>query len=644
MADSYRHWKLETDRDNLVWLSFDKADASANVLSADVVSELDRIFDELLAKQPRGLVIRSAKDSGFIAGADVEEFTKIKDADDAIRMVRRGWDLYNKLAALPFPTLALVNGFCMGGGVELAIACRYRVAVDQPGTRFALPEVMLGILPAWGGVMRLPRLVGPSAALDMMLTGRSIDARRAKRMGLVDAAVPPRIQENAARMMLLESPRPRSLPLMQRLMNSSPMRPLVAWLARRQVALRASPDHYPAPYAILDLWQKYDGDPFAPRPEDPASVSGLVEGDTARNLIRIYFLQERMKSLGKASDFSAKHVHVIGAGVMGGDIAAWCAMRGLTVTLQDQNAERLAPAMKRAAVLFKRRLREKSRIRDASDRLIPDVAGDGARQADVIIEAIFENLQAKRDLFAKLEAAAKPDAILATNTSSLKLSDIGANFRNPSRLVGIHFFNPVPQMQLVEVVKGANTDPEFAKKAAAFVRQIDKLPLPVKDSPGFLVNRVLGPYLYQALRMVDEGVLPETLDAAATAFGMPMGPIELADTVGLDICLAVGKQLAGERAEPPKKLAELVAAGNLGRKTGRGFYIWKNGKARKRRSDGAASDLTEKLIAPYLKEAQAVVAEGIVADADLADAGLIFGTGFAPFRGGPLHYLQRKRD
>jgi 3-hydroxyacyl-CoA dehydrogenase/enoyl-CoA hydratase/3-hydroxybutyryl-CoA epimerase len=443
-------------------------------------------------------------------------------------------------------------------------------------------------------------------------------------------------------MMLLESPRPRSLPLMQRLMNSSPMRPLIAWLARRQVALRASPDHYPAPYAILDLWQKYDGDPFAPRPEDPASVSGLVEGDTARNLIRIYFLQERMKSLGKDSDFKAKHVHVIGAGVMGGDIAAWCAMRGLTVTLQDQNAERLAPAMKRAAELFKRRLREKSRIRDASDRLIPDVAGDGARQADVIIEAIFENLQAKRDLFAKLEAAAKPDAILATNTSSLKLSDIGANFRNPSRLVGIHFFNPVPQMQLVEIVKGANTDPEFAKKAAAFVRQIDKLPLPVKDSPGFLVNRVLGPYLYQALRMVDEGVAPETLDAAATAFGMPMGPIELADTVGLDICLAVGKQLAGARAEPPKRLAELVAGGNLGRKTGRGFYVWKNGKARKRGSGGAASDLTEKLIAPYLKEAQAVVAEGIVADADLADAGLIFGTGFAPFRGGPLHYLQNK--
>src|SRR5437867_1362607 len=476
MAENYQHWKIETDRDNIVWLSFDKKGASANVLSADAMAELDRIFDELRAKNPRGLIIRSAKDSGFIAGADVEEFTRIKDADEAMRLVKRGWDLYNKLAALPFPTLALVNGFCMGGGVELALACRYRVAVDQPGTRFALPEVMLGILPGWGGVKRLPRLVGPTAALDMLLTGRAVDARRAKRLGLVDEAVPPRIQENAARMMVLEAPRPRRLPLFQRFMSSALMRPLVAAMARKQVAARASPDHYPAPYAILALWQRYDGDPFAPRPEDPASVIGLLEGDTARNLIRIFFLQERLKSLGKDSDFKAQHVHVVGAGVMGGDIAAWCAMRGLRVTLQDQSPERLAPAMKRAAELFRRRLRDKPRVRDAFDQLIPDIAGDGARQADVIIEAIFENLQAKRDLFARLEAAANPGAILASNTSSLKLADIGASFRNPSRLVGIYFFNPVPQMQLVEVVRGAGTDAEIAKKPAAFVRPIDNLP------------------------------------------------------------------------------------------------------------------------------------------------------------------------
>ena len=637
---TYRHWHLETDRDNLAWLLLDKADSSANTLTAEVMTELGAIVDELGTRKPRALIVRSAKESGFIAGADIEEFTRLNDADDVMNLVRRGWDIYNKIEALPFPTLALVNGFCLGGGLELTLACKYRIAVDQPGTRLGLPEVMLGILPAWGGVMRLPRLVGPTAALDMLLTGRTVDARRAQRIGLVDAAVPPRVQENAARMMALEAPRPHRLPLLQALMSSPPLRPLVAALAKRQVASRASPDHYPAPYAIIELWKRFDGDPFAPRPEDPASVVGLLEGDTARSLIRIFFLQERLKALGKDSGFKAKHVHVVGAGVMGGDIAAWCAMRGLTVTLQDQTPERLAPAMKRAAELFKRRLHDKARIRDAGDRLVPDTSGDGARRADVIIEAIFENLQAKRDLFAKLEALAKPDAVLASNTSSLKLADIGANFANPSRLVGIHFFNPVAQLQLVEVVKGEHTDPEAAKKAAAFVRQIDKLPLPVKDSPGFLVNRVLGPYIDQALRMADEGVALETLDAAAVAFGMPMGPIELADTVGLDICMAVGEELAGPDSEPPKKLAALVAEKNLGKKTGQGFYLWKDGKPQKGKADPVAPELVDKIIAPYLREARAAVAEGIVEDADLADAGLIFGTGFAPFRGGPLNYLK----
>ncbi len=461
-------------------------------------------------------------------------------------------------------------------------------------------------------------------------------------MGLVDAAVPARIKENAARMTALEAPRPRRLPLAQAVMNMPLARPLIAAVARRQLRARARPEHYPAPYAILALWERYDGDPLAPHPDDPASVASLAASDTTQNLIRIFFLQERLKSLGKESDFRARHVHVVGAGVMGGDIAAWCAMRGLTVTLQDQSAERLAPAMKRARDLFERRLRDRARVRDAVDRLVPDTAGEGARRADVIIEAIFENLDAKRELFARLEGLARPDAVLASNTSSLKLADIAQALRAPARLVGIHFFNPVPQMQLVEVVSGAQTDREAAKKASAFVRQIDKLPLPVRDASGFLVNRVLGPYLTKALQLVDQGTAPETLDAAATAFGMPMGPIELADTVGLDICLAVGKELSGGRGDPPRKLAELVASGNLGRKTGRGFYAWKNGRPQKRAPAPVPDDLADTLLAPYLDEAEAAVAQGVVADADLADAGLIFATGFAPFRGGPLHYLAAR--
>jgi 3-hydroxyacyl-CoA dehydrogenase/enoyl-CoA hydratase/3-hydroxybutyryl-CoA epimerase len=412
---------------------------------------------------------------------------------------------------------------------------------------------------------------------------------------------------------------------------------LFAMLARRQVARKAKPEHYPAPYAILNLWTKYDGDPFAADGDPSASVRTVFAHPTAKNLIRIFFLQERLKSLGKG-EFKARHVHVVGAGVMGGDIAAICAMRGLTVTLQDTAPERIAPAIKRSAELFKRRLRDPRRIRDAMDRLIPDVSGQGVQQADVIIEAIFENLEAKRALFAKVESTAKPKAVIATNTSSLKLEDIATALKDPARLVGIHFFNPVPQLPLVEVVSSQRTNPQVSANAAAFVRQIDKLPLPTKDSPGFLVNRVLGPYMQNAFRLIEQGAKPETLDAAMVEFGMPMGPAELADTVGLDICLHAGKSLAKANAKVPKFLEEKVAAGQLGRKSGQGIYRWEKGKAVKGAPDAYDQKLIDELIAPYLNEAKAAVAEGIVADADLADAGLIFGTGFAPFRGGPLHY------
>ena len=633
-----KHFGWDKDRHGLVWLTFDRQGASANTFSREVLEELAAALDEIAAAKPVGLIIRSGKDS-FIAGADVEEFTRFESADEALAFTRFGWDLFEKLSHLPFPTTALINGFCMGGGLELALACRYRVALDDPKTRLAFPEVMLGIMPTWHGVQWLPKRVGPAAALDMMLTGRAVDARRAKRMGLVDQAVPLRILDNTARMLTLEAPAPRRLPLAQRLMLG-PLRSFVASQARKQVARRANPQHYPAPYAILELWRKYDGDPFAAADDPACSLRSLFDHPTTGNLIRVFFLQERLKSLGKTADFDPRHVHVVGAGVMGGDIAALCALRGIRVTLQDTAPERIAPALKRAAKLFERRLRDKRRVRDALDRLIPDVAGTGAAHADVVIEAIFENLDANRELFCKLEASAKPGVILASNTSSLKLADIASALKDPSRLVGIHFFNPVPQMMLVEVVSGERTDPALAQKAAAFVRRIDKLPLPVKDSPGFLVNRVLGPYMQNAFRMLEEAIQPETIDAAMESFGMPMGPIELADAVGLDICLAAGKELAKKgasgEAEAPKVLLSKVALGKLGKKTGQGIYHYVDGKTVKRQAGEPRGDMVASLIEPSLAEARAVLAEGIVADADLIDAGLIFGTGFAPFRGGPL--------
>jgi len=645
-----KHWRWDKDAQGLAWLTFDKQGESANTFSREALEELGAALDAIAAARPKGMILRSAKE-GFIAGADVEEFSRFASAEDALSFARLGWDTFQKVRDLPFPTTAMVNGFCMGGGMEIAMACRYRVALDDPKVRFAQPEVMLGVIPGWHGVEWLPQLVGPEAALDMLLSGRAVDARRAKRIGLVDQAVPLRILENTARMVTLEAPRRRPLPWLQRLMLG-PLRGLVISQARKQVARRARREHYPVPYAILELWQKYGGNPFIVPPEASCSIQTLYGHPTGRNLVRVFFLQERLKEQGKGSPFRARHVHVVGAGVMGGDIAAICAMRGLAVTLQDTTPERLAPALQRAAKLFEKRLRDPRLVRDALDRLIPDVAGAGAARADVVIEAIFENLDAKRQLFARLEAVAKPGAILASNTSSLKLADIAAGFADPARLVGIHFFNPVPQMMLVEVVSGERSDPALAGNAAAFVRQIDKLPLPVRDSPGFLVNRVLGPYMQNAFRMLDQGMKPETIDAAMEQYGMPMGPIELADTVGLDICLAAGRELAkkaGTRpeaqvaAEAPQVLLAKVALGHLGKKTEQGIYRYEKGRPVKGQPDVYGADLVDALIAPYLAEAKAVLAEGIVADADLIDAGLIFGTGFAPFRGGPLHSLRETK-
>ena len=631
------HWKLERDADGIAWATLDVADSSTNTLGFAVMTELGQLLDELDRQPPTALVIRSGKAAGFIAGANIEEFTAIDSAAAARVLVERGWNLFNRLAAVAYPTLALVRGHCMGGGFELALACRYRIAVDEPGTRMARPEVMLGIYPAWGGMLRLPQLIGPAAALDLMLTGKGVDARTATRLGLADEAVPARVMDNAARMLVLSGREPRRLPFMQKLMNG-PLSGIVAGKARKQVATKARPEHYPAPYAIIDIWANHGGNALAVPASSPSSLEAIFRSPTAKNLIRVFFLQERMKGFGKGSDFEPRRVHVVGAGVMGGDIATECALRGMIVTLQDQSVERIAPAIARAGKRIERKFRGKPReARFALDRLIPDPAGAGVAQADLIIEAIFENLDAKRALFVDIEKRARPDAVLASNTSSLRIADIATALTDPSRLVGIHFFNPVAVLPLVEVVKSAVSADEPYRRAAAFVRKLDKLPLPVQDEPGFLVNAVLGPYMYEALRCVDEGIAPETIDAALVAYGMPMGPVELMDTVGLDIAVAAGKTLAGADAVLPKALADRVAAGQLGKKSGQGFYAWVDGRAKKGTASAPPAGLAERIAAPLLAAARRCVEKGVVEDADLADAGVIFGTGFPPFTGGPMN-------
>ncbi|HEY7840143.1 MAG TPA: 3-hydroxyacyl-CoA dehydrogenase NAD-binding domain-containing protein [Gammaproteobacteria bacterium] len=642
MSGDLKHWRIETDADGLAWCTLDVAGESANVLSSGVLEELGRVIDRLEKDRPRGAVIQSGKESGFIAGADVREFAGVRDSAQAEEFIRSVHAGFGRLERLPFPTLALINGYCLGGGLELALACTYRVATEGQGTRLGFPEVMVGIFPGFGGSMRSIRCMGAPQALELMLSGRNLDARRAARAGLIDRAVPERQMHTAARTLLLRGAPPKRASFPVRLLRFGPLRKLLGHFLRRAVRGKANPEHYPAPYALIEHWESSGGSDRDLLESEARTVSKLITTPTSRNLVRVFLLQERLKSLGRADGAAPQRVHVVGAGVMGGDIAAWCVAQGLSVTLQDREPRFLAPALKRAHALFRRRLRESRLVQAALDRLVPDLNGGGAASADVIIEAIVEKREAKAELFKSLEGRARGDAILATNTSSIALEELGTALGRPERLVGIHFFNPVDRMQLVEIVHGPATGADWIQRAAAFCRKIGRLPLPVKSSPGFLVNRILTPYLMETTLLLEEGVPAEAIDRAATDFGMPMGPVELADTVGLDICLSVARNMAQKiDIQIPKRLEELVAAGQLGRKSGRGFYAYRNGRPQKNASAARApEDVTDRLVLRILNECAACLREGIVEDADLLDGGMIFGTGFAPFRGGPMRYAQ----
>jgi len=639
----FKHFRIEQNAAGIVWLSIDVAGSGTNTLSEAVLEELNAVLDALIELRPQGVAIRSAKASGFIAGADINEFTRIETPDDALALIRRGQQVMDRIEALEFPTVAVIAGFCLGGGLELAFACDYRIALDDPKTRLGLPEVKLGIHPGFGGTVRSIRLLGVLAAMDLMLTGRTLAARQAKKIGLVDYAVPERLLLSAAEQVLAEKSAPRRPKASLRWLNSAPLRSVIAGQIRKKVAATANPEHYPAPYAIIDLWQKYGGDPRRMLEEEALSEARLTTTDTAHNLLRVFMLQNRLKATADPTAIDVEHVHVVGAGVMGGDIAAWCALQGFQVTVQDTNRDGLASTMRRAHGLFKKRFRgQPHRVTAAMDRLTADEKGYGVARADVIIEAIFENTEAKQALYRDLEPKLKPDALLATNTSSIRLETLAEALEKPERLVGLHFFNPVAKMPLVEVVKSDLCDEATAQQAAAFARRIDKLPVIVKSAPGFLVNRVLMPYLLEAVLMSEEGIPNTVIDRAATDFGMPMGPLQLADTVGLDVCLFVADILAQELgAKVPEKLRTLVSDGKLGVKSGAGFYRYEKGKPVKEPAVKGSYDsdaLQKRLIGRLIEEAVVCLEEGVVEDADILDAAIIFGTGFAPFRGGPLHY------
>ena len=574
----------------------------------------------------------------------MHEFEPIKTEEEALALIRKGQGILDVIEALAFPVVAMIHGHCLGGGTELALAAHYRVASDDPKTKIGLPEVMLGIHPGFGGTVRSTRLIGPKDAMDAMLTGRSIPSKKAKRIGLVDHSVPLRHLKLAAKSLIQKKP-PRQKPKFYKsILNNRFVRGQLSKVMEKQVAKRADRSHYPAPYALIDLWRDHFDNKQNMLAKEAASVAKLITGPTARNLVRLFFLQERMKATGADEPFKPELIHVIGAGVMGGDIASWLALRGYKVTLQDTEPARIAPAIKRAYALFKKKLKEPRLVQAAMDRLTPDTASSGVLRADVIIEAIFENEEAKKSLYADIEPRMKDGAMLATNTSSIPLEILSEGLAKPERLVGLHFFNPVSKMQLVEVVRGEKTSEQTVLQAASFVRGMERLPLVVKSSPGFLVNRILMPYLLEAMTLAEEGVSIVDIDRAAKTFGMPMGPITLADSVGLDICLSVSDILSKSMdIKTPKKLRKMVEDGKLGKKSGSGFYEYKKGKAvEPSRPDEyrTPEGITDRLIFRLLNEASACLREKVVKDADLLDAGVVFGTGFAPFRGGPMNHAK----
>jgi 3-hydroxyacyl-CoA dehydrogenase / enoyl-CoA hydratase / 3-hydroxybutyryl-CoA epimerase len=636
------HWRLETDADGVAWLALDKAGASTNSLSRDVMEQLDAMVGEVAQARPKALIVTSAK-RGFIAGADIKEFVGIRTPDQAYELIRQGQQVLDRLAALPCPTIAAINGFALGGGLEVALACRYRVLVDDPAATLGFPEVQLGVHPGFGGTVRAVHLAGPIAAMDLMLTGRTIRPKQALAMGLVDRLAPVEQLDKMAKQIALSPPPARSPKFTHGLLNSALVRPILAGQMRSRVARRARPDHYPAPYALIELWQRHGGKGERAYEAEARSMAQLLCTQTSRNLVRVFFLQDRLKSAAKSGGEPARHVHVVGAGVMGGDIATWCATRGLTVTLQDRGEQYVAPAIERARKFVEKRYPDQAKRDETLARLQPDVDGHGVAKADIVIEAIFEDLNAKRELFARIEPKLKPLAVLATNTSSIVLEQLAQHLAAPERLIGLHFFNPVARMPLVEVIHAERTQPRNVQAGLAFARQIDKLAIACRSSPGFLVNRVLMPYLSEAVRAAEEGIPLALIDRAAEDFGMPMGPIELADVVGLDVVMSVGKVFFQSGAQVPHVLSIRYEQKKFGKKSGEGFYVWRDDQPQKPHTAAPAPpDLQDRLLLPLINEAVAVLREHIVEDADLIDAGVIFGAGFAPFRGGPIQYARSR--
>jgi 3-hydroxyacyl-CoA dehydrogenase/enoyl-CoA hydratase/3-hydroxybutyryl-CoA epimerase len=645
-------WRYSVDRQGIAWAVFDREGESQNSFSRRALEELGAIVEAVERgardRTIRGLVIISGKEKGFIVGADVREFEQLTSEREVVESVSLVNGYLDRIERMPVPVVCCIHGFCLGGGLELALACHWRIATRDDATRLGFPEVRLGIFPGFNGTARSIRQAGALAAMPMMLTGSMIRAGAARGMGLIDELAPsPLNLPWMARRAIERKRKAKPAAFWKDLARQWPARGLLANRMRAETAKKAREDHYPAPFRLIDLFETHGGNLEGMKAAETRAFAPLMMSDTSRNLRRVFKLMEMLKAQApKDLPFKPLRVHVIGAGVMGADIAGWCVTSGMEVSLQDMNADQIAKGIAAQKKLFARKFRTKPLRAAAAARLIADPTGANISRADVVIEAIVERLEAKQNLFRSIEGKLKPGAVLATNTSSIMIEEIAAPLADPGRLIGIHFFNPVAQMPLVEIIKGTDARDEEVQKGCTFVTAIDKFPLIAKSSPGFVVNRVLGPYMMAALQRVERGEAKEKIDEAARTFGMPMGPVELADTVGLDVCASVGNIL---KIAPSggSKLDQMVAAGKLGKKSGEGFYVWKDGKPQKASPEkpwdkGELERLGRELVDPLIREAERVRDERIVESADLVDAGVIFGTGFAPFRGGPLHFAANE--
>ena len=639
-TDSPAMIRREISDDGICVLSFDRPESGANIFDAATMDSLREQLDAIENDNSlTGVIVTSAKKSIFIAGADLQTLLRQAQTGELRAFIAEGQVVFSRFAALKVPTVAAIHGACAGGGYEITLACDFRVASNDPATRIGLPETTLGLVPAWGGATRLPRLIGAEAASEVILKGKLYSADEALRLGLVDEVV--------AREQLLEAARKK--------ITEGKRQTLPVPAATNE--LRAKTDHNAAPARALEIITKGGSIEESLRMELDAIVE-LGETETTQNLIRNFFLGDKFRKGGsKAAEEKITHAAVIGSGVMGSGIAQWLSSRGVSVILRDVNREQLdrglATIEKTYGDAVKRGLMSEEKATQGRARIVASTDPGEMRDVGIVIEAASEKLEIKKQIFANLAAKTPDKAILATNTSALSITELGATTGQSARVVGLHFFNPVSRMKLVEVVVGKETAPETIERTLAFTRQIGKLPVVVQDSPGFLVNRVLFPYLLDAAELFEKGVSAKEIDDALVGWGMPMGPLRLIDEIGVDITVDIADTLEkpfGRRARAPEILRKMQAAALLGRKTGSGFYKYEgkqqtdnNALEEWRQATGenfAAENLADRLVFLMVNEAARCLEEKVVATPEDADFGMMMGTGFAPFRGGPLRYAD----